>query len=153
VKTLTHKFVETMPDTLEEGVLYISISFATAMHKCCCGCGEEVVTPISPMDWKLLFDGDTVSLIPSIGNWAFPCRSHYIIKNNCVHWASSWSTERVEQGRAGDRARKRKFFEERETSLTDQANSNGMGIKDDSRSETKANRHIWEKVWRFWKNL
>jgi len=34
-----------------------------------------VVTPLSPTGWSLIFDGETVSLYPSIGNWNFPCRS------------------------------------------------------------------------------
>jgi hypothetical protein len=81
---LTHEFVDYMPDVPQEGTLYISIRFATAIHKCCCGCGNEVVTPLSPTDWKLIFDGDTVSLDPSIGNWSFPCQSHYWIRRNNV---------------------------------------------------------------------
>ena len=67
---------------IEEGKIYVSIAYATAVHKCACGCGKEVVTPLSPTDWKLIFDGKTVSLDPSIGNWGFPCRSHYWVRNN-----------------------------------------------------------------------
>jgi Family of unknown function (DUF6527) len=33
---------------------------------CCCGCGEKVVTPLRPTDWKLIFDGKTISLDPSL---------------------------------------------------------------------------------------
>jgi hypothetical protein len=69
-KTLTHEFVEFIPDAIEEGKIYVSIGYATAIHKCACGCGREVVTPLSPTDWKLIFDGKTVSLDPSIGNCA-----------------------------------------------------------------------------------
>ena len=29
--------------------------------------GNKVVTPISPADWQLFYDGDTVSVTPSIG--------------------------------------------------------------------------------------
>lgn len=86
-RTLTHKFVDSVPDTLEEGTLYVSIRFKTVIHKCCCGCGNQVVTPLSPSDWKLTFDGRSISLYPSIGNWKFPCRSHYWIKGNKVKWA------------------------------------------------------------------
>ena len=88
---LSHKFVEFVPDVLEKGVLYVSITYGTASHLCCCGCGREVVTPITPTGWKLTFDGETVSLNPSIGNWNFPCRSHYWIKNDCAEWADEWS--------------------------------------------------------------
>jgi Family of unknown function (DUF6527) len=84
---LIHKFVKSVPETLEQGVLYVSVEYATAIHKCCCGCGNEVVTPLSPKDWKLTFDGETVSLYPSIGNWNFGCRSHYWITKNRVEWA------------------------------------------------------------------
>ena len=83
---LKHRFVEFVPEKLEPGTLYISMEYATASHKCCCGCGRDVVTPISPTDWQLTFDGRTVSLQPSIGNWSYPCRSHYWIKGDRVVW-------------------------------------------------------------------
>lgn len=104
--TLRHAFVEYLPERLEEGTLYISMQYATAAHKCCCGCGNDVYTPLSPADWKLTFDGRTISLFPSIGNWSFPCRSHYWIKKNTVAWAPRWSDEEIDAGRANDRERK-----------------------------------------------
>ncbi len=79
---LQHKFVEFIPDRIEDGLLYISVQYCTAIHKCVCGCGNEVVTPLSPTDWRLTFDGISISLYPSIGNWNFDCQSHYWIKNN-----------------------------------------------------------------------
>jgi hypothetical protein len=87
---LVHKFVEFIPRELEVNVIYISIPYATAIHNCCCGCGNRVVTPISPAGWKLIFDGRTISLEPSIGNWRYACRSHYWIENNRVIWANEW---------------------------------------------------------------
>ena len=81
---LEHRFVHYIPEQLEPGVIYISMDYATAAHSCCCGCGEQVITPFTPTDWKLTFDGDTVSLWPSIGNWNFRCRSHYIIRNSRI---------------------------------------------------------------------
>ncbi len=96
---IKHKFVELIPDTLDEDVLYISITYAIVLHKCCCGCGNEVATPLSPEGWKLTFDGETVSLYPSIGNWGFPCRSHYWITRNRVEWARSWSDEEIRENR------------------------------------------------------
>jgi len=83
--TLQYKFVELIPDEIEPGTIYITLEYCTAIHKCICGCGNEVVTPISPNDWKLTFDGKSISLYPSIGNWRFPCRTHYwIVKNQIV---------------------------------------------------------------------
>ena len=55
--TFNHEFIEFIPSELEEGVLYVSVQYATAVHKCACGCNNKVVTPISPVDWQLLFDG------------------------------------------------------------------------------------------------
>ncbi len=107
---LKHEFVEFIPDELEQGTLYISIRFATASHLCCCGCGNKVVTPIRPTDWKLIFDGKTVSLYPSIGNWSFPCQSHYWIRNNRIEWAPKWSQEQIAHGRLRDSSVKQDYF-------------------------------------------
>ncbi|WP_390895580.1 DUF6527 family protein [Stieleria tagensis] len=76
------------------------------MHLCCCGCSREVVTPFSPTDWKLVFDGESVSLSPSVGNWNFPCRSHYIIRQNRVLEAGSWSDDMVRAEQQRDKAAK-----------------------------------------------
>lgn len=107
---LTHEFVEFIPDELKQDTVYISLRFATVSHLCCCGCGNKVVTPLRPTDWNLIFDGKTVSLDRSIGNWSFPCRSHYWITNNRVRWAPRWSKERIEAGRAHDRFAKEQYF-------------------------------------------
>ena len=107
---LKHEFVEFIPDELASSTIYISIAFATVAHRCCCGCGSEVVTPLSPTDWKLTFDGETVSLYPSIGNWSFPCQSHYWIDRNGIRWAEQWSEERIAGGRARDAAVKTRKY-------------------------------------------
>jgi hypothetical protein len=105
-QSLRHEFVEFIPDQLEEGVLYVSIEHATAAHKCACGCRNEVFTPLSRTDWKLIFDGETVSLNPSIGNWSFDCQSHYWIEEGRVRWAPRWSRDKIEDGRELDRLAK-----------------------------------------------
>jgi len=99
---LKHDFVEFIPGELKPGTIYISIRFGTASHLCCCGCGNKVVTPLRPTDWKLIFDGKTVSLDPSIGNWSFACKSHYWIRRNQVVWAAKWSEEMIQSGRNRD---------------------------------------------------
>ena len=109
--TLTHRFVDFVPEELEDGVLYVSMKYVTVTHKCCCGCGEEVVTPLSPADWTLTFDGKSVSLDPSIGSWELPCQSHYWIKQGAVRWARKWSREEIEAGRARDRRDAERAFE------------------------------------------
>ena len=110
MKTLLYKFVELMPDSFEDGVLYISMEYCLVMHNCVCGCGKEVVTPISPTDWQLTFDGKSISLFPSIGNWNFECKSHYWITNNKVIMAKRWSKHEIDKGRKYDLERKKKYF-------------------------------------------
>lgn len=88
---LRAEFVELIPELLEPGVLYVSQRYATAAHLCCCGCEREVVTPLNPAKWQLTERNGTVSLFPSIGNWSYPCQSHYFITNGQVRWASAMS--------------------------------------------------------------
>lgn len=109
---VTFEFVELMPAELQYGVVYLSMPFATASHLCLCGCGEKVVTPFSPTDWKLTFDGESISISPSIGNWDFACRSHYWISSNTVHWAPAWSREQVLEARQREEADKDSFYGE-----------------------------------------
>lgn len=111
IQTLKHEFVEFIPEELAEGRLYVSCNYATAAHKCCCGCGLEVVTPLSPTDWRMTFDGVSVSLSPSVGNWGFECQSHYWISNNHVRWAEQWSKQEIEQGRRQDARLKDSYFD------------------------------------------
>ena len=116
---LKHQFVTTLPDLLEAGVLYISTEYATSAHLCCCGCGAEVVTPFTPTDWKMTFDGETISLWPSVGNWNEKCRSHYVIERSRVIPASPWSDERIEAEWRRDRAAKESYYAEDEA-ITDE---------------------------------
>lgn len=108
---LSHEFVEFIPERLDEGVLYISRRYGTAAHKCCCGCGGEVITPLTPTDWSLRLEGGYVTLYPSIGNWSFSCRSHYWISRSKVVWAGEMSQRQIERGRATDHATKKAHFE------------------------------------------
>jgi len=101
--TIIHEFVEFIPAEREEGVLYVSTRFRVATHSCFCGCGRKVVTPLSPAEWALIFDGASVSLVPSIGNWQSPCRSHYWVQRDRVRWAGQWSEAQIAAGRERDR--------------------------------------------------
>ena len=65
---LRNEFVDHIPEQLDDGVLYVSMRFGTVVHRCACGCGEVVVTPLGPVEWRLTYDGRTISLEPSIGN-------------------------------------------------------------------------------------
>lgn len=131
--TIKHEFVEHIPERLDDGVLYVSITHATAAHKCCCGCGNEVVTPLTPTDWELTYNGVTISLNPSIGNWNFPCQSHYWIRRNKIQWAARWSRKEIERGRAYDRKEREDYFENTEE-------------HEDYRKES-ASKWRWPKKW------
>lgn len=111
--SITHKFVEFIPDALQEGVLYISLEYSTAVHRCFCGCGREVVTPISPTDWSISVVGGKVSLAPSIGNWGFACRSHYWIRKNRVQWCGDLPQSLINAGRARDKIAKAAYYADR----------------------------------------
>lgn len=108
-QTLDPEFVEFMPEDPIEGVLYVSKRFKLAMHRCCCGCGSEVVTPLSPAEWRLTRLGTRVSLTPSIGNWGFPCQSHYWIKANKIEWARPMTAMQIAWVRECDRTDKARY--------------------------------------------
>lgn len=134
-----YKFVEFIPTELEDRTIYISMEYATATHKCACGCGYKVVTPFSPTDWQLIFDGKSVSFSPSIGNWSFPCGSHYWIKNNKVRWSTPWSKERIEAGREYDLRQKQRYFEDKNDENSENQDSDTTG-----QEEVKRRKSLWQ---------
>ena len=99
-----------------------------------------MVTPLSPTDWKLIFDGKTVSLDPSIGNWGFSCRSHYWIWNDSAVWAEDWSKARIDANRAHDRRAKEKYYgaDEKEAA---------MPPKPETPTVTSEKIRWWRKLW------
>lgn len=104
------RFVEFVPDRLEPGILYVSMPYATVTHLCCCGCGSEVVTPLTPTDWQMFYDGEAISLFPSVGNWNLPCRSHYVIRGGRVIEYGPWSEKQIMAGQDRDRRAKTHFY-------------------------------------------
>lgn len=113
LEALTPEFVELMPDELQPGILYVSVRFKSIQHLCCCGCGRKVVTPLSPTSWSMEYDGRSVSLRPSIGNWQKDCKSHYFIIENRVHWARGWSEEEIALGLRHDVESKVDYYADR----------------------------------------
>jgi len=83
-------FVDHVPRELEQGVLYVSEKYETAIHLCACGkCGWKTVTPFhdGSTGWNYTRTADDkITLSPSIGNQQFPCKSHYFIQANKVVW-------------------------------------------------------------------
>ncbi len=142
---MIHKFVEFIPKTLEDDVIYISVEYGAVTHKCCCGCGEKVFTPLSPTDWKLIFNGETISLSPSIGSWNLPCKSHYWIKNNKVKWAGQWTEEEIEYGRTQDSLQKEKYYNREGLTL-----NNDMSSEEKQEDKVKTKKSFWTKVKSLW---
>lgn len=101
ISSVVPSFVTSVPPELEPGVLYVSAHFSTAAHLCACGCGREVVTPLSPAQWGITFDG-SVSVTPSIGNWSLPCRSHYVIDHGAIRWARTFTCDEATVNRDAD---------------------------------------------------
>lgn len=106
VSSITPQYVNIIPDHLEDGVLYVCERFGTVAHKCCCGCGEEVITPLTPADWSIRKEKGAVSLSPSIGNWSFACKSHYFITRNQIIWAGALTARQIAAVRAEDKKNK-----------------------------------------------
>ena len=104
--------VRTMPGQLEPGVLYVSDEFGTAAHLCACGCGSKVRTPLGPTEWSLRETAAGPTLLPSIGNWQKPCRSHYLIRGGTVIWAGDMSDEKILAGRAAEQQRREAYYEQ-----------------------------------------
>lgn len=83
---------ESLPkfENMKEGVIYVSIEYGCAQHKCLCGCGEIATMSLKPTwkdGWDLIENNKEIySFTPSIGNYNFPCKSHYIITKNIANF-------------------------------------------------------------------
>lgn len=138
------EFVEGIPRELEQGAVYVSMTFAIVAHNCFCGCGHQVVTPLSPVDWKLTFDGEAISLYPSIGNWYLDCKSHYWIRNGHVIWAERWSDADIQEGRRQESVKKADYYSGRSSTQTKRPD------QDDLPNETSLHGRSWWAVIRDW---
>lgn len=104
--------VQYMPTQLEPGLLYVAKTFGAAAHLCACGCGTIVRTPLNR--WSLVETEDGPTVVPSIGNWQEPCRSHYLIKRGKVIWVPKWTREEVVAGRQREQQRLRAYYDARD---------------------------------------
>jgi hypothetical protein len=86
ITEITYAFVDSAPDTLEPGTMYISTKHRAIVHLCLCGCTEKVLLNLDPDGWSFTFDGQSISIHDSVGNIGLPCRSHYIVRRNRVQW-------------------------------------------------------------------
>lgn len=113
IDRLEPRFVEFIPAALEDGVLYISREHAVACHRCACGCSERVVTPLGPADWKVEVEHDAVTIVPSIGNGQFRCRSHYRIERDRIVWYRPMTAQAGRAVHQGDVALRERTYGKR----------------------------------------
>jgi hypothetical protein len=132
------------PEEMEPGVIYVSLEYSTALHLCCCGCREQVVTPLNPAQWTLIFDGE-VSLRPSVGSWNNDCRSHYFVDRGRIVEAGPWSSERIAVQRRRDQESRALMFvdsEEAEIPLP-------LGTPADCPSPAPRPEHWWARLGKW----
>ena len=141
-----HKFVDFLPDIIEDDILYISLDYGTVIHKCACGCGSEVNTPLTITGWKMIYNGETVSLKPSVGNWSFDCKSHYWITNNKVEWSLKWSDKTISEGRAAEDSEREEYYENKDSDNLEK------GLRDSIELlKPKPKKKSWFQKLIFWR--
>jgi hypothetical protein len=87
INKIIPEFVDEIPAEINDGYLYLCLPYNSVIHKCACGCGEIISTPLGKEHgWTMQYDGETVTLNPSVGNGSYKCRSHYFIHENKIVW-------------------------------------------------------------------
>ena len=93
------EFVDKIPLNLKNGILYVCLNCNVIVHRCACWCGQKTVTPIDKKyGWVIKYDGQAITLRPSIGNFNIPCKSHYYITNNKVEWLEKYQQKNNKKG-------------------------------------------------------
>jgi hypothetical protein len=151
IQQIRPEFVVSFPAELKEGVLYISEEYATAAHKCCCGCGEKVLTPLKPSKWRLIVSAAGVSLTPSIGNWKFACQSHYWIRQNRVIDAGMMSKQKIETVKVKDKLDNQRYIAQ--TNSTAEAKRPPATKPAPSQSDTGVSAKLVKKLSSWLKGL
>lgn len=141
-----HQFVEFMPDVIQEGVIYISLEYKSVIHKCACGCGKEVNTPLHPTGWKMIYNGEDISLKPSVGNWSFDCKSHYWITNSEVEWSLKWSDETIGKVRTNEDFERQEYYKNKDSENIDNDSNDLMDL-----TVSKPIKKNWFQKLIFWK--
>ncbi|WP_230951925.1 DUF6527 family protein [Burkholderia cepacia] len=108
---------------------------------------HEVVTPLTPTDWTLTFNGEAISLWPSVGSWNLPCQSHYEIRQNKVIDGGPWDNAKNDSEQRRDRTAKQKFYAQ-PSQRTDSSHSPSTEVSATSAHERHAENSIWAKLRR-----
>lgn len=147
---LEHEFVDRFPEVLQDGALYISIESSAIGHKCCCGCGEEVIVSLTPASWRFTYDGENVSIWPSIGSHSLACRSHYVIDKSLVKWCRPWTDEEARLGREQETQRAAQYYESKLKPASSIAPETVPSPTKDDKSQDRKPRG-WDVVKRLFK--
>ena len=105
---VTPRFVEQIPPgKRESGVILVCIKYGVMSLACPCGCGLTMDLSIEPHRWRIEWDGEHLSVCPSVSSSGLPCRSHYWIQSNRIEWCRpiSHAAERRKE-RIEDEARR-----------------------------------------------
>lgn len=149
-KELMPRFIKSIPRQLEPGVLYVSIEYGTAVHSCCCGCGQEVATPLTPTEWRLTNNSGKVSLWPSVGNWNLPCRSHYIIRDNRVLEAGTWNDTKIKAEQRRDKAAKAEYYAKlNQSQQPNQLPTRKEPVTESIKTSPVPQESWWKKIWKW----
>lgn len=151
VTHLRPEFVTSFPTPMKHGVMYVSVDYNSCGHLCACGCRQEVITPLSPAQWTVTYDGENVSMRPSIGNWSLPCRSHYVVDRGKVRRARDFTQSEVAWNRFRDRALLEGRYSDDESLLdwpTDKPDPPTNYLKPDVRRDG-----VWKRMIRSLRDL
>lgn len=113
IKRFELALVQYIPKDPQPGTLYVAKEYGAAVHRCACGCGAKVSTPLGPTGWTLTISRNSASLTPSVGNWQLPCQSHYWITEGKVVWSTAWTPAQIEAGRRHEEERRHSYYAER----------------------------------------
>ena len=142
--SLCPRFVRAIPidgRQIEEGYLYIALQYNTIVHRCPCGCGGLSEIGLAPGLRTFEYDGEKVSLWPSIGARSLKCRSHYWILGNEVVWGEELP-ERLD-----------KWYEAKRREAQIKRRQSGIGsIEASGWSDADAETREGDSTGRFWLN-
>ena len=96
----------------------------------------------------MIFDGETVSLHPSIGSFKLDCKSHYYISRGVVEWSGAWSDKRVATARRHDESEKREYYKNRQK-IAVKSEMSDVDVQPKSGEEMPTG--LWLRMQKLWK--
>ena len=94
----------------------------------------------------MIYDGEAISLKPSVGNWSFDCKSHYWITNNEVKWSLKWSDETIHKVRAVEDSEREEYYKNKDSQNLEEGLSYSVEL-----SKPEPKKKSWFQKLLFWK--